>query len=154
MSGISSEFMEEYNLRTFAHVGWVYFEIVRRFYGLPQSGKAAKNLMRTRINNSGYFVAATTPGIFRHTWSTIQFCLIIDDFGIEYVRGKHAHHLRQVPKEYYELSEDWKGTKFAGIALECNYAANHNERTCRLNIKGYSEIVIIRFDQKIQTWID
>ena len=36
--------------------------------------------------------------------------------------GKHAHHLHQVLQEYYEISEDWKGEKFAGIELEWNYS--------------------------------
>ena len=42
---------------------------------------------------------------------------------------EHAHHLRQVLQEYYEISEDWKGTKFIGIDLECNYVDKHNDRT-------------------------
>ena len=105
ISNILPGFIEEYNLQTFAYNVWVYFEIIRGCYGLPQSGKLANNLLCTGFNKSGYFEAATTPGIWRHTWHPIQFSLIVDDFGIEYV-GKNAHYVRQVLQEYYEISED------------------------------------------------
>ena len=62
--------------------------------------------------------------------------------------GEHAHHLRQVLKEYYEISEDWKVTKFSGIDLEWNHAAKHNDHICCLAIKVYIEIVLIWFNHK------
>ena len=37
-SKIPQEFIKKYNLTIFAHKGWVYFEILRGCYGLPQSG--------------------------------------------------------------------------------------------------------------------
>ena len=149
ISDIPSEFIEEYSLQTFAHNGWVYLEIVRGWYGLTQSGKLAKYLLHIRLKKSGYFEAATTPGIRRHTWYPIQFFLIFYDFGIGYVGENHTQNLRQVLQEYYEISEDWKEFVFSGIELEWNYAAKHNDRTCRLKIKGYIERVLLRFDHKI-----
>ena len=106
ISDILSEFIEEYNLQTFTHNGWVYFEIFRGCYGVSQSGKLANDLLRTRLNKLGYFEAATTPGICRHTWRPIKCCLIVDDFRIEYVGKKHVHPLSQALQEYYEISED------------------------------------------------
>ena len=50
---IPYEFIEQYNLQTFAHNGWVYFEIFRGCYDLPQSGKLANDLLRTRLKNQG-----------------------------------------------------------------------------------------------------
>ena len=50
ISDILSEFIEYYNLQAFDHSGWVYFEIVWGFYGLPQGGKLANNLLRKRLN--------------------------------------------------------------------------------------------------------
>ena len=44
-----SEFIEEDNLQAFAQNGWVYFDIVRGCYGLPQSGKLANNLLIKRL---------------------------------------------------------------------------------------------------------
>ena len=76
--------------------GWIYFEIVRGCYGLHYSGMLANNLLRTRLNKSGYFEATTTPGLWKHQWRPIQFWLIVDYFGIEYVGERHIHHLRNV----------------------------------------------------------
>ena len=38
LSKIPQEFITEYNLNRSVHKGWVYFEIRRGCYGLPQSG--------------------------------------------------------------------------------------------------------------------
>ena len=88
ISGIPSEFIEEYNLQTFAHNGWVYFEIFRGCYGLTQIGKLANNLMCTRLKKAGYFEAATNPGLLIHTCWPIKFFLIVHDFWFEYVGGE------------------------------------------------------------------
>ena len=87
ITDILTEFIEEYNLQSVTHNRWVYFEIIRGWYGLRQSGKFSNDLLRTRLNKAGYSEAATTPGLWKHTWCPIQFCLIVDYFGIEYVGG-------------------------------------------------------------------
>ena len=111
--------------------------MVRGAYGLPQSGKLANDLLRKRLNASGYHETATTPGLWRHVWRPVQFVLIVDDFGVEYVGRKHADHLLGVLNQHYEMSEDWAGKKFAGIDLSWNYADRHSERTCRLSMNDY-----------------
>ena len=80
--------------------------------------------------------------------ATNPIFLIVDDFGIEYVGGKHTHHFRQVLQEHYEISKDWKGEKFASIDLEWTYAPPHNDRTFRLFIKGFIEIILTWFGHK------
>ena len=82
LTDIPQEFIDEYNLHAFAYNGWVYFEVIKGCYGLPQSGKLANDLVRTRLNKAGYYEAATTPGLWKHKWHPIQFCLVVDDFGI------------------------------------------------------------------------
>ena len=134
---IPQEFIQEYDLLPMVHQGWVYFEIVRGCYGLPQSGCLANDLLRTRLKKAGYFETATTPELWKHSWRPIQFCLIVDDFGIKYVGERHAHHLQKILQEHYKISEDWDKTKFASIDLKWNYATKHVNRTCRLSIKNY-----------------
>ena len=80
LEDISQEFIEEYHLLENERHGWVYFEIVRGFYGLPQSGKLANDLLRTRLEDAQYYETATTPGLWRHKWRSIQFVLIVDYF--------------------------------------------------------------------------
>ena len=141
---IPEEFRAEYNLSVYEHNGWCYFEVIRGAYGLPQSGKLANDLLRRRLNKAGYFEAATTPGLWKHTWRPIQFVLIVDNFGVEYVGRKHADHLLGVLNQYYEMSEDWSGSKFAGIHLKWNYADRHTDRTFRLSMNKYIANLLLR----------
>ena len=140
---IPEDFINEYNLLPMFHNGWIYFEMVRECYGLPQSSMLVNNLLRTRLNKNGYFEAATTPGLWKHQWRPIQLCLIVDNLVIEYVGERHIHHLRNVLKQHYEITEDWKGTKFGGINIKWNYAQKHAESSCRLCIKDYIKYLLL-----------
>ena len=59
----------------------------------------SNKLLEKRLNKGGYYQCITTPGLWRHKWHPILFCLIVDDSGIEYVGKRHAILL-----EYYELT--------------------------------------------------
>ena len=151
INDILTEVIDEYNLQAITQNVWVYFEIVRGCYGLTQSGKLVNYLLRTRLNKAGYYETATTPGLWEHTWSPIQFSLIVDDFGIKYVGEKNSQHLLQVLQEHYEISKDWKGENFTGIDLKWNYSTTKNDRTLRLSIHGYIDRIIIQFGHKRTT---
>ena len=49
LSKISQLFINEYNLTIFAHKSWVYFEIRRGFYVLPQSRILVNKQLRMRL---------------------------------------------------------------------------------------------------------
>ena len=51
---IPQEFIGEYDLIQVAQYGWIYFEILRGCYGLPQSGRLANDLLHTRLEQAGY----------------------------------------------------------------------------------------------------
>jgi hypothetical protein len=53
----------------------------------------AFNWIFPRLLAEGYYEAESTPGLWRHKWRPIQFCLIVDDFGVEYVGIEHFDHL-------------------------------------------------------------
>ena len=72
----------------------------------------SNDLLRTRLNNTGYYETTTTPGLWRHKWRPIMFVLIVDDFGIEYVGNNHLHHLRTVLSNHYTITEDLDGIFF------------------------------------------
>ena len=133
------------------HQGGVFFEVIKGCYGLPQSGKLANDLLRNRLNKEGYFEAATTPGLWKHKWRPIQFCLLVDDFGIKYVGEEHALHLKSALLQHYKIPEDWEGKKFAGIDLEWNYVDTHKERTCRLSINNYIRDLLLRVGHQMPT---
>ena len=116
--------------------GWIYFEIIRGCYGLPQSGRLVNDLLYTLLEKAGYCEAATTPGLWRHKWSPIQFLLIVDDFGIKYVGNQHALHLLKILDKNYEITADWEGKKFVVIDLAWNYNEQHTKRNCRISMNG------------------
>ena len=117
-------------------VGYI-LEILRGCYGLPQSGQLANDLLRSRLEKAGYYEAATTPGLWCHEWRPIQFVLLVDDFGIEYVGKEHALHLLKTLEMDYEITIDCEGTQFSSIDLAWNHHSRHANRTCRISMKGY-----------------
>ena len=107
LQDIPQELINEYNPMEYERSGWIYIEIIRGCYGLKQSGNLVNDLLFNRLEKAGYYEACSTPGIFRHTWRPIQFLLIVDDFGVEYVGKQHAEHLANVLKKDPEISQDW-----------------------------------------------
>ena len=97
------------------HKGWVYFEIRQGCYGLQQSGMLANRQLRERSEKEGYYEVITNPGLWIHKWRPIQFCLVVDYFGVEYVGKQHADHLETILKKYHNITEDWEVKKYAGI---------------------------------------
>ena len=59
LSKIPQEFISEYNLNSLVYKGWIYFEIRRGCYGLPQSGMLANKQLRLRLKKKD----TTKPGL-------------------------------------------------------------------------------------------
>ena len=113
------EFIDEYNLHNFVDANsWVYFHIHNDVYSLPQYRALAHALLEKHLKVHDYYQCPLTPGLWGHTWRPIIFCLLVDDFGVEYVGKQHDIHLRQALAKHYELTENWKGDLYSGINLE------------------------------------
>ena len=69
---------------------------------------------RETLDKEGYYEARTNPGLWRHKWRPIQFCLVVDDFGVEYLGKQHADNLATILKKYHNITEDWEGKKVCG----------------------------------------
>ena len=80
--------IEQYDLANKAKNGFVYLEIRRSMYGLPQSGVLANKLLQKRLKPHGYHKCPNTPGLWKHETRPVAFTLVIDDFGVKYV-GKN-----------------------------------------------------------------
>ena len=63
--------------------GWVYLEVRKGMYGLPQAGMLAHKLLEKRLNKKGYVKSKLTPGFWTHKWRPISFNLCFDDFGVK-----------------------------------------------------------------------
>ena len=55
--------------------------------------------IRMILEKEGYYEARNTPGLWRQKWRPIQFVLVVDDFGVEYVGKQHADHLATILKK-------------------------------------------------------
>ena len=138
---------KQYNLDQHVKNGYVYLEIRRSVYGLPQAGVLANKLLRKRLAPEGYFEVAHTPGLWRHVTRPISFTLVVDDFGVKYVGKEHADHLISVLKKHYKIAEDWEGNLYCGIQLDWNY----EERYLDISMPNYIKKVLQRFKHEKPT---
>jgi hypothetical protein len=136
--------IEQYNLATHVHKGFIYVEIRKAIYGLPQAGILANQLLRKRLAPAGYYEVAHTPGLWRHVSRPIQFSLVVDDFGVKYVGKQHADHLITTLRKHYKLSEDWEGALYCGITLDWDY----QNRTLDISMPNYVSKLLTKFQHK------
>jgi hypothetical protein len=87
------------------------------------------------------------PQVWHHKWHPIQFSLIVDDFGAEYVGIEHFNHLRDVLKKFHGVQFNMAGNKFVGIDIKWDYAT----RRCCISIPGYIKNLLIKFKHPCQT---
>ncbi len=104
--------------------GYVYMEIRKSMYGLPQTSILANKLLKLRLGlaRHGYFKQPHMPGLWKHVSQPICFNLCVDNFGIKYIGDKHLKHLfAAIWMETYKIVKDWMGNLYCSISLTCNY---------------------------------
>ena len=69
-----------------------------------------------------------------------EFTLVVDNFGIKYVRKETAQFLVNALQEHYTISVDWKGKEYVGLTLDWDY-----DRQVHLLMPGYMEKPLKRF---------
>jgi hypothetical protein len=141
LSLLPDEIIQQYNLLAIAHDGYVYIEIRKGMYGLPQAGILASKRLTKHLATFGYYPTAQTPGLWRHKTRPISFSLVVDDFGIKYVGRQHAEHLVAALKALYPVTTDWKGELYCGLTLHWDYTA----RTVDLSMPGYIPAALHKF---------
>jgi hypothetical protein len=139
---VPEEFKQLYNLHDKIHNGYIYMEIRRGCYGLPQAGILANKLLKKRLATHGYYELPHTPGLFKHISKPVQFTLVVDDFGIKYVGEDNLQHLLSAIKEHYAISVDHTGGLYCGITLQWNY----KDRYLDISMPGYVEKQLIKYN--------
>ena len=115
LSDIPEEIIEQYKLREITTPdGYVYMEIMKGMYGLPQAGIIAQVLIEEHLDKFGYSQSTIIPGLWTHATRPILFSLVVDDFPVKYTRREDAEHLMKALKKDYIATEDWTGTKYLG----------------------------------------
>ncbi len=56
----------QYKLDKHTKNGFIYLEIRKAIYGLPQAGILANQLLRQRLRPHGYYEVNHTPGLWKH----------------------------------------------------------------------------------------
>jgi hypothetical protein len=62
-------------------------------YGLPQASILAIQVLARRLAIHGCHQTKFTPGLWRHATRPIQFKILVDDFGVQYVGKEDAQHI-------------------------------------------------------------
>ena len=115
---LPQDFIDEYKLQNKeTKYGYVYLEIRKGVYGLPQAVILAQKLLEKRLNAKGYRQSGIYPGLWKHDWRPICFSLCVDNFGVKHVGRQHSKHLMNALKEDYTISQDWVGTRYIGVTI-------------------------------------
>ncbi len=123
----------QYNLLTKVVGGYVYLQMQKAVWGLPQAGILANKLLRKCLALHGYYKCKNTPGLWKHTSQPISFTFVVDDFGMKYEHKEDIDHLIEAIKTKYKLTEDCSGNLYCGIELNWDY----NKRTLDISMPGY-----------------
>jgi hypothetical protein len=125
--------------------GHVYIEVQKGMYDLPQAGILANQLLACLLAIHSYHQTKFTPGLWRHVTRPIQFTLVVDDFGVQYVGKEHAQHLIDALETNYTVSKDWTGGLYCGITLKWDYSKKHVD----LSMPGYIKDALHKFQHPL-----
>lgn len=127
------------------HKGYVYVEIRKGMYGLPQAGKIANDELQRQLAPHRYRPVQHTPGLWKHDTRLIMFTLVVDDFGTKIVSDEDEKHLIETLQKYYKISIDKEGKLYLGMTLDWDY----NNRTLDVSIPDYVQEERKRFGHKM-----
>jgi hypothetical protein len=122
LSLFPQDIINHYGLLDKALKGYIYMEMCKGMYGLPQAGILANKLLKMRLAKHGYFKQPHTPCFWKHESRLVWFNLAVDDFGIKYIGKEHLQHLYDaLRQETYDIVEDQTGNLYCVINLKWNY---------------------------------
>ena len=61
------------------------------------------------------------PGFWKHKTKQIQFVLVVDNFGIKYLKKEDLEHLIHLLEKFYDIAIDLDRKEFVKIELDWNY---------------------------------
>jgi hypothetical protein len=147
LSCLPQETIDKYDLIELAQDGKVYIEIHKGMYGLPQAGILTNELLQRNLAKDGYRPTQHTHGLWKHGTRPISFSLVVEDFGVKYVGREDAAHLMECIQKNYNISSEWKGSAYCGLALEWDY----KNRTVDLSMPGYIKAALHKYQHAAPT---
>jgi hypothetical protein len=125
--------VNQYNLNSKVVGGYIYLQMRKAVWGLPQAGILANKLLWKHLAPHSYYECKITPGPWKHTTWPITFTLFVNDFGIKYEQQEDIDHLIAAIKTIYVLTEDWMGNLYCGIKFNWDY----KKWTLDISMLGY-----------------
>ena len=71
--------IQQYYFRSKVNNGFIYLEIRRRIYGLPQADMLANKYLKYKLAPHGYYEVPHTPGLWKHISYPVQFSLVVNN---------------------------------------------------------------------------
>jgi hypothetical protein len=107
LSLFPQDIIDHYGLNNKVLNGYVYMEICKGMYGLPQAGILANKLLKKCLTIHGYYKQPHTPGLFKHKSCPAWFNLAVDGFSIKYIGKDNLQHLYDALRtDSYDIVED------------------------------------------------
>jgi hypothetical protein len=119
-------------------------------YDLPQLGILAIKLLQWRLALDGYHPTEHTHGLWKHKTRPVWFLLVVDDFGIKYIRRDNAEHLMDPIKKNYGISSDWTGSAYCSLKLDWDYIKGIVD----LSMPGYIKADLHKYQHPASTRLE
>ena len=103
---LPDEVMEKYQLHNLVVNGRIFTDITCSMYRLPQYGWIAYDKLIKNLALFGCHPVKRMPVLWKHKKRPINFCLVVDDFGVKYVSHKNTEHLANSIKPDYNVPCD------------------------------------------------
>jgi hypothetical protein len=117
LTSITQTIIDQYELLTKTHKGFVLVKINKGMYGLPQAGILAFTQLKTHLATHNYAPCIHTPGLWTHSSRPIAFTLVVDDFGIKYTNRADTIHLLSALEELYTVTTNCTGSLYLAMTL-------------------------------------
>ena len=108
----------KYNLLPLVINGFIYLEIHKGVYGLPQAVQLENYLLSECLAPKGCFQFTHITGLWRQKCCTILFPFAVDNFGVNDEGKEHDNHFMSAIRKFYPISEYCTGSLYCGITLK------------------------------------
>jgi hypothetical protein len=142
ITDIPDKVIKHYNLKSLVtQEVYIYSEITKGMYGLPQSGIIAQELPEKRLAEYGYHQSKIINSLWKHKTRPIYFCLVVDNFAVKYVNQDNVDHVIKAVRKYYPMTGDKEATTYIGLTIEWDY----ENQKAHIHMSGYLQKAFTRF---------
>ena len=144
ISRIPQDIVDKYYLKVKAHNGYIFAQITKGMYGIPQSGHIAHDALLKHLEPYGYRPSSKTTGLWMHASRPINFTLVLHNFGVTCLIKEYTLYLKESIEDKYEVTTDWEVKLTIGISLEWDY----EKGMVQIPIPGYVRAALHSFQHK------